>query len=84
MFKIIMIGDSGTGKSCLLTRYTKDEFDADYKVTIGKYQFTQGFSLLPRKLTSMRILKLNCRSGIRLVRKVLGQLSKAFTEVLLQ
>lgn len=24
MFKIIMIGDSGTGKSCLLTRYTKD------------------------------------------------------------
>ena len=36
MFKIIMIGDSGTGKSCLLTRYTKDEFDADYKVTIGK------------------------------------------------
>ena len=33
MFKIIMIGDSGTGKSCLLTRYTKDEFDADYKVT---------------------------------------------------
>lgn len=35
MFKIIMIGDSGTGKSCLLTRYTKDEFDSDYKVTIG-------------------------------------------------
>lgn len=24
MFKLIMIGDSGTGKSCLLTRYTKD------------------------------------------------------------
>jgi len=24
MFKIIMIGDSATGKSCLLTRYTKD------------------------------------------------------------
>lgn len=36
MFKIIMIGDSGTGKSCLLTRYTKDEFESDYKVTIGK------------------------------------------------
>lgn len=35
MFKLIMIGDSGTGKSCLLNRYTKDEFDGDYKVTIG-------------------------------------------------
>jgi GTPase SAR1 family protein len=35
MFKIIMIGDSGTGKSCLLTRYIRDEFEADYKVTIG-------------------------------------------------
>jgi GTPase SAR1 family protein len=35
MFKLIMIGDSGTGKSCLLNRYTKDEFVGDYKVTIG-------------------------------------------------
>lgn len=34
-FKIIMIGDSGTGKSCLLARYTKDVFEGDYKVTIG-------------------------------------------------
>lgn len=40
MFKLIMIGDSGTGKSCLLARYTKDEFEEEYKVTIGKMQFT--------------------------------------------
>lgn len=40
MFKLIMIGDSGTGKSCLLTRYTKNEFDEEYKVTIGNSKFT--------------------------------------------
>ena len=26
MYKLIIIGDSGTGKSCLIARYTKDEF----------------------------------------------------------
>ena len=42
MFKLIMIGDSGTGKSCLLNRYTKDEFVGDYKVTIGSIQLKTG------------------------------------------
>jgi GTPase SAR1 family protein len=49
MFKIIMIGDSGTGKSCLLTRYTKDEFESDYKVTIGNTIFTQASNLHPKR-----------------------------------
>ena len=30
-----MIGDAGTGKSCLLVRYTKDEFVENYTYTIG-------------------------------------------------
>ena len=33
--KTIMIGDAGTGKSCLLVRYTKDEFAEDYAMTVG-------------------------------------------------
>jgi GTPase SAR1 family protein len=48
MFKLIMIGNSGTGKSCLLTRYTKDEFDLDYKVTIGNNMLIKGLNSLPR------------------------------------
>lgn len=35
-----MIGDTGTGKSCLINRYMKNEFDFDYKVTIGKFKIT--------------------------------------------
>jgi Ras-related protein Rab-2A len=34
-FKIIIIGDSGVGKSCLLTRYVKDVFMTEHKVTLG-------------------------------------------------
>jgi len=35
LFKIIMIGDSGSGKSCLLSRYIKDYFTPEYHVTLG-------------------------------------------------
>ena len=35
LFKIIMVGDAGTGKSCILVRYTKDEFAEDYAMTVG-------------------------------------------------
>jgi Ras-related protein Rab-11A len=35
LFKIVLIGDSGVGKSNLLSRYTKNEFNLDTKSTIG-------------------------------------------------
>jgi len=35
LFKIVLIGDSGVGKSNLLTRYTRNEFETDSKTTIG-------------------------------------------------
>ena len=34
-FKIIIIGDSGVGKSCLALRATKSIFEETYKVTLG-------------------------------------------------
>ena len=34
-FKIIVIGDSGVGKSCLTGRAVKDKFDSQYAPTIG-------------------------------------------------
>jgi Ras-related protein Rab-11A len=35
LFKVVMIGDSGVGKSNLLMRYTKNEFNLESKTTIG-------------------------------------------------
>jgi Ras-related protein Rab-1A len=35
LFKMLLIGDSGVGKSCLLTRFTDDRFTDNYISTIG-------------------------------------------------
>jgi len=35
LFKIVIIGDSGVGKSNIFTRFIKDEFNIDSKATIG-------------------------------------------------
>ena len=35
LFKIVIIGDSGVGKSNIFTRFIKDEFNLDSKATIG-------------------------------------------------
>lgn len=35
LFKLVLIGDSGVGKTCLLARYRKDEFNLETKHTIG-------------------------------------------------
>ena len=34
-FKIIFIGDSGVGKSCLSVKATKDVFENNYLATVG-------------------------------------------------
>jgi GTPase SAR1 family protein len=35
LFKIVLIGDSSVGKSNLLTRFTRNEFNLESKTTIG-------------------------------------------------
>lgn len=35
VFKVVLIGESGVGKSNLLSRYTKNEFNHDSRTTIG-------------------------------------------------
>ncbi|CAF91657.1 unnamed protein product [Tetraodon nigroviridis] len=35
VFKVVLIGESGVGKSNLLSRFTKNEFNHDSRTTIG-------------------------------------------------
>ena len=35
LFKVIVIGDTGVGKSCILSRLTQNEFKDQHNVTIG-------------------------------------------------
>lgn len=34
-FKVVMIGDSGVGKSCILLRFADDKFNENFYATIG-------------------------------------------------
>ncbi len=45
-FKIIIIGDSGVGKSCLMHRVTTNEFKEDHDVTVGVEFGTMVFRLM--------------------------------------
>ena len=38
--KIVIIGDSGVGKTCVMRRFTDDEFSYNFVATIGKFQNT--------------------------------------------
>lgn len=35
LFKLLLIGDSGVGKSCLLLRFADDTYTESYITTIG-------------------------------------------------
>ena len=35
VFKIVLVGDSGVGKTNLLTRFSKNEFNLESRATIG-------------------------------------------------
>lgn len=36
LFRLLLLGDSGVGKTCMLRRFTESEFDASHISTIGR------------------------------------------------
>eukprot|EP00906_Rhabdomonas_costata_P025342 RCo036252 len=48
LFKVVLIGDSGVGKSNLMTRYTSDEFNVESPSTIGVEFMTKGLKIESR------------------------------------
>lgn len=37
LFKLLLIGDSGVGKTCVLFRFSEDAFNTTFISTIGTY-----------------------------------------------
>ncbi len=54
LFKLIIIGDTGVGKSCLLARVMDNEFKVEHQVTIG-VEFGSFVLKLEEKLVKLQI-----------------------------
>ena len=37
LIRLLLVGDTGVGKTCLICRYAHDQFSNDHVSTIGKY-----------------------------------------------
>uniref|UniRef100_A0A183CRS5 Ras-related protein Rab11A n=1 Tax=Globodera pallida TaxID=36090 RepID=A0A183CRS5_GLOPA len=48
LFKVVLIGDSGVGKSNLLSRFTRNEFNLESKSTIGVEFATRSIQVLKK------------------------------------
>lgn len=43
LFKLLLIGDSGVGKTCVLFRFSEDAFNTTFISTIGKSKYFSFF-----------------------------------------
>lgn len=48
LFKLLLIGDSGVGKTCVLHRFSDDAFQSTFISTIGVYSLIVSQRLSPR------------------------------------
>jgi small GTP-binding protein len=53
-FKLIVVGDSGVGKSCLTIRATKDLFESNYSATVG-FEFFSIFVKVNDKILKLQV-----------------------------
>ena len=51
LLKVIILGDTGVGKSSLMGRYVNDKFDTRYKATIGADFLTKEVEVEGTKVT---------------------------------
>ena len=53
--KVVLLGDSGVGKSSIATRFSKDTFKEDYEVTIGGSYFQSQVAISSGAIVKLHI-----------------------------
>ena len=85
-FKIVLIGDSGVGKSCILLRFADDKFNDNFYTTVGvDFRFKSvdiNDKTIKYEIVSV-FYYINNISGILLVKKDLKLLHLLTIEVLI-
>ncbi|KAL5223053.1 hypothetical protein ABZP36_027766 [Zizania latifolia] len=59
--KIVLVGDSGVGKSNILSRFTRNEFFLESKFTIGAVFATRTLQCTPHQLMASQQPPPNCK-----------------------
>ena len=90
LFKVLLLGDSGTGKSSLILRYTEDTFNSTLVSSIG-VDFKVKKKIIDGKIIRIQIvrnkniiIKYKINSGIQPAMKNSGQLQLVIIEELMQ
>ena len=63
-FKIVILGYSAVGKSCLLNKVSKDQFIEDYKTTAG-FEFSQFIVKVKNKKIRLNIFDITGNETLR-------------------
>lgn len=61
LYKIVLTGDSGVGKSCLLSRFTRNEFDEESRSTIGVEFATRSIKVAGKTIKAQVYFQHNSR-----------------------
>jgi len=72
-YKLVMIGDSGVGKSNILLRFYKDEFKFDTKTTIGVEFATKKIEIEKGVFVKVRNINARHKFGTHLDKRNLDQ-----------
>ena len=72
---VVLIGDSSVGKTNILSRYTKDEFNIDSKATVG-VEFASKCVTIDNKVIKAQIWDPGLLSVLDLIRSGPGKISR--------
>jgi Ras-related protein Rab-2A len=69
LFKIIIIGDSGIGKSCVLKRLMEDDFKDDHDITVG-VEFGSNLIKVENKILKLQVWDTAGQESFRSITKI--------------